>query len=174
MAMPLPVSAQSPLLFPGQTLRIALDPGHGGNAPGARGPTGLLEKDVCLALARNLALRLESNYTVILTRSDDYQVELQQRAAIANQADADMLISLHTGAGYVHATRGIAIFYYADAARAPPTGGADRLVPADDPQQWDRTQQRQREFLVNISHELRAPLNAILSFLRLILDDPVR
>jgi N-acetylmuramoyl-L-alanine amidase len=161
VAMAVRVSAQSPLLFPKQASRIALDPGHGGKDPGARGPTGLLEKDVGLALARNLALRLETHYEVILTRSDDYQVELQQRTAIANQAEADLLISLHTGAGFVHASRGIAIYYYSDAARTAPVDDMDRLVPADDPQQWTRTQQRYQQDSLALATALKARLDRI-------------
>lgn len=157
----LPASAQPPLLFPEQTSRIALDPGHGGKDTGARGPTGLLEKDACLALARNLALRLESNYRVILTRSDDYQVELQQRTAIANQDGADLLVSLHTGAGYVHTSRGLVIYYFADAARTAPTDTMDRLVPADDPQQWDRTQQRHQSASLTLATALKKRLDRV-------------
>jgi N-acetylmuramoyl-L-alanine amidase len=157
----LPAWAQSPLLFPDLTHRIALDPGHGGKDSGARGPTGLLEKDVCLALARNLALRLESRYRVILTRSDDYQVELPQRAAIANQARADLLLSLHTGAGYVNANQGFAIYYYADTARSAPMGNVDRLVSADDPQQWHRTQQRHQPLSLALATALKKRLDRI-------------
>jgi N-acetylmuramoyl-L-alanine amidase len=142
MAMPLSSLADPPLIFPEQSFRIALDPGHGGGDFGARGPTGLLEKNVCLALARNLALRLESQYQVILTRSDDYQVELQQRDAIANQADADLLISLHTGASFVHATRGMIVYYYADTDRGGRANAMDPSIAADDPQQWNLAQKR--------------------------------
>jgi N-acetylmuramoyl-L-alanine amidase len=156
-----PAWARTPLLFPEQTSRIALDPGHGGKDTGARGPTGLLEKDACLALARNLALRLESHYRVILTRSDDYQVELRQRTAIANQAGADMLVSLHAGAGYVHASRGFIIYYHADAARAAPKDNMDRRVPADDPQQWGRTQQRHQPASLTLATVLKKRLDRI-------------
>jgi N-acetylmuramoyl-L-alanine amidase len=137
-----PALANPPLLFPEKTARIALDPGHGGKDYGARGPTGLLEKEVCLELARNLALRLESLYQVTLTRSDDYQVELKQRAAIANQADANLMISLHTGAGFVHSARGISIYYHADTSQSIPASDLPRSGDADARQQWERTQTR--------------------------------
>jgi N-acetylmuramoyl-L-alanine amidase len=152
-------SAQAPLLLPKQTPRIALDPGHGGKDAGARGPTGLLEKDVCLTLARNLALRLESRFRVILTRSDDYLVELQQRTAIANQAAADLLVSLHTGAAYLHTTRGIDIYYYSDAGRTSPMDDTDRLVPADDPRQWSRTQLRHQAASLALAAALKKRLD---------------
>jgi N-acetylmuramoyl-L-alanine amidase len=154
-------SAQAPPLFPGQNARIALDPGHGGKDVGARGPTGLLEKDVCLTLARNLVLRLESRYSVILTRSDDYQAELYQRTAIANQAAADLLVSLHTGGGYVHANRGIDIYYYADAGRSSPMDDTDRLIPADDPQQWSRTQQRHQSASLALATALKKKIDQV-------------
>jgi N-acetylmuramoyl-L-alanine amidase len=161
MATVWPASAQVPLPFPKQTPRIALDPGHGGKNPGARGPTGLLEKDVCLALARNLALRLESSFTVVLTRSDDYQVELQQRTAIANQAEADLLISLHTGAGYVHASQEIVLYYYADVARNVPMDDMERLVPADDPRQWRQTQKRHQPASLALASALKKRLEGM-------------
>lgn len=103
---------------------VAIDPGHGGRHTGARGATGLLEKTVTLALARRLALDLETDYRVVLTRSDDYHVDLHQRAAIANHANADLMISLHTGTGFRHAARGWAIYYYSapgNPAQTPPT-----------------------------------------------------
>jgi N-acetylmuramoyl-L-alanine amidase len=159
VAMPLLSLADPPLILPGQSFRIALDPGHGGSDFGARGPTGLLEKNVCLALARNLALRLESQYKVILTRSDDYQVELQQRDAIANQADADLLISLHTGASFVHATRGMTVYYYADTDRGGPSDAMDPSIAADDPQQWDLAQKRYQASSLALATALKKRLD---------------
>jgi N-acetylmuramoyl-L-alanine amidase len=92
---------------------IALDPGHGGSNQGARGPTGLLEKEVSLTLARELATALEaSGYAVVLTRSDDYDVPLRNRTAIANHHKADLFISVHTAASYMHAASGITIHHY--------------------------------------------------------------
>jgi N-acetylmuramoyl-L-alanine amidase len=159
IATPVPVWADPPLNLPGQYFRVALDPGHGGSDLGARGPTGLLEKNVCLALARDLALRLESQYKVILTRSDDYQVELHQRDAIANQADADLLISLHTGASFVHATRGMTVYYYSDADRGAPSDAMDRPVAADDAQQWDLTQNRYQAASLALATALKKRLD---------------
>lgn len=147
-----------PLFAPEKIARIALDPGHGGRDAGARGPTGLLEKDACLEFARELALRLETHYQVTLTRSDDYQVELRQRTAIANQADADMLISLHTGAGYVHSTRGISIYYYQDIAGRLP---ADDTLPAadsDDRHLWDQTQAHHQSASLSLATALKKHL----------------
>lgn len=92
---------------------VAIDPGHGGHHQGSRGPTGVLEKTVVLEVARQLALDLEPDYRVVLTRRDDYHVDLHQRTAIANHAKADILISLHAGAAFRHTIAGRTIYYHA-------------------------------------------------------------
>ncbi|MFZ1984611.1 MAG: N-acetylmuramoyl-L-alanine amidase [Desulfatitalea sp.] len=97
---------------------IALDAGHGGKESGGRGPQGTLEKEVCLALVRHLTRLLEPDYRVILTRSDDYDVALPERTAIANHHDADLLISIHTAAGFTQAADGIAIYYFKPSVQA--------------------------------------------------------
>lgn len=130
----------SPLLFNDADAIVVLDPGHGGRDLGARGPTGLQEKRVTLELAHKLALRLESRYSVRLTRSDDYDVELHQRAATANEAKADLLISLHTGAGFVHATQGLAAYYYQTGK--PGTESIAEGAAVAEPRQWKHLQQR--------------------------------
>ncbi|SMB97715.1 N-acetylmuramoyl-L-alanine amidase [Thermanaeromonas toyohensis ToBE] len=76
--------------------RIGLDAGHGGSDPGAIGPNGLREKDVVLAIARDLAYRLQnSGFEVVMTRDADTDVELEERAARLNKAQADLVLSLH-------------------------------------------------------------------------------
>jgi N-acetylmuramoyl-L-alanine amidase len=80
--------------------RIVLDPGHGGNDPGAQGVNGLLEKDVTLAIALRLKRRLEesSNAKVLLTRETDTTRTLAERTAFANANSADLFISIHANA----------------------------------------------------------------------------
>ncbi len=74
---------------------IVLDPGNGGSDPGAVGPTGLLEKNINLIVALDLAQLLKiQGANVILTRSTDTYVPLNQRIEIANQASADLFISI--------------------------------------------------------------------------------
>lgn len=73
---------------------------------------GTLEKEVTLALARSIAAHLEETSRVILTRSDDYLLDIHARTAKANTNRADLFISLHTGGSAAHTTRGINIFYY--------------------------------------------------------------
>jgi N-acetylmuramoyl-L-alanine amidase len=79
--------------------RVVVDPGHGGRDTGAIGPHGVREKDVALAIARELAQRLRAlGFTVILTRKDDSYVSLDERTRIANQARADLFVSVHCNA----------------------------------------------------------------------------
>ncbi|MGI6307011.1 MAG: N-acetylmuramoyl-L-alanine amidase [Dethiobacteria bacterium] len=82
-----------------QGKRVCLDPGHGGSDPGAVGPTGLMEKEVNLAIALQTAELLRAaGMEVILTREEDYYVDLFSRAAIANNSEADVFVSIHANA----------------------------------------------------------------------------
>lgn len=91
-----PVRPRRPTERPG-VHTIVLDPGHGGRETGAVGPTGLLEKDVTLAICRKLKESLVKTLgvRVILTRDDDSVVPLDERTAIANQYHADLFLSVH-------------------------------------------------------------------------------
>ncbi|HKL48379.1 MAG TPA: N-acetylmuramoyl-L-alanine amidase, partial [Desulfuromonadales bacterium] len=92
---------------------IVVDPGHGGRDPGAIGPSGLLEKDVTLAMARLLAdrLRRDLNCKVVLTRDRDVYLPLNQRTDIANKLGADLFISLHANANKSSRPYGVETFY---------------------------------------------------------------
>jgi N-acetylmuramoyl-L-alanine amidase len=88
--------------------RIAIDPGHGGNDPGAQGPSGLKEKEVTLAVAHKLAPILsKQGIQVALTRDDDRYVTLEERTARANQFNADLFISIHCNAAENKTRRGV-------------------------------------------------------------------
>jgi len=94
----------SPLLSLAQQLnlgvrRIVLDPGHGGKDPGASA-FGMHEKDIVLQVAKKLAVKLQKELgcEVILTRSEDVFLSLEERTAIANTNSADLFISLHLNA----------------------------------------------------------------------------
>ena len=79
--------------------RIIVDAGHGGHDTGAIGPRGVREKDVTLAMAGRLARQLRAaGFEVILTRSDDRYLRLEERTAIANMARGDLFVSLHANA----------------------------------------------------------------------------
>ena len=88
--------------------RVAIDAGHGGNDPGAKGPTGVQEKEVTLAIAHKLApILARSGLQIALTRDDDRYVTLEERTARANAFGADLFISIHCNAAERTAKRGI-------------------------------------------------------------------
>ncbi len=91
---------------------IALDPGHGGEDPGAIGPSGLKEKDVVLAVALKLRDRLHGNpnIRVMLTRDADFFVPLHERVRKARRVQADLFVSIHADAFFTPAARGASVF----------------------------------------------------------------
>ncbi|HUI52802.1 MAG TPA: N-acetylmuramoyl-L-alanine amidase [Terriglobales bacterium] len=94
--------------------RIAIDPGHGGYDTGTAGPSGLLEKDLCLDVALRLGQLIRQNLPgtqVVYTRSDDRHVSLEERTAIANDANADLFISVHANSSDYRYIRGAETFY---------------------------------------------------------------
>lgn len=93
--------------------KIVLDPGHGGKDPGAIGVGGRREKDIVLGIAKKLAVKLrkEMGVQVVLTRTDDRFVALEDRMALANAEDADLFISLHMNASPNDAAKGIETYY---------------------------------------------------------------
>jgi len=91
---------------------IVIDPGHGGKDPGAVGRNGLLEKDVVLkvALKTRDALR-KKGYRVVLTRSTDVFLPLEERTAIANTENADLFLSIHANSAPNRKARGLETYY---------------------------------------------------------------
>ena len=95
---------------------VALDPGHGGEDPGAVGPAGTREKDVVLQIAHRLQLRI--NATVVngspmrcfMTRDADFFVPLHIRVQKARRVQADLFVSLHADAFFTPAARGASVF----------------------------------------------------------------
>ena len=81
-------------------LVIAIDPGHGGEDPGAMGSHGTNEKDVVLAIGRQLARAIdkERGMRAVLIRDGDYYLSLRQRTVLARQNKADLFISIHADA----------------------------------------------------------------------------
>jgi N-acetylmuramoyl-L-alanine amidase len=79
---------------------IAIDAGHGGEDPGARGPSGLIEKEVTLSIARRLKALVdaEPGLRAVLIRDDDYFIPLQGRTAKARSLRADLFVSIHADA----------------------------------------------------------------------------
>ena len=98
---------------PGKIRRIVVDPGHGGKDPGAIGQGGLQEKDVVLAMGLMLSrkIRDELGIDVVMTRSSDIFIELQERTAIANQVGADLFVSIHANASLNRNASGVETYY---------------------------------------------------------------
>lgn len=93
--------------------RIVVDPGHGGHDPGAVGPSGLQEKEVVLAISLKLRelLKDELGLDVVMTRSTDVFIPLEERTAIANKVNADLFLSVHANAAANHNANGIETYY---------------------------------------------------------------
>ena len=137
---------ETPPLLPESTgvRTIVIDPGHGGSENGARGPSGTLEKNVVLSIARQLKAAIEARLgiRVLLTRGGDETVALDARAAFANNNKADLFISIHANASVRSSVTGAEVFYvtlgeYGTAVRGnvaepgallPTLGGGARAV----------------------------------------------
>ena len=104
-----PVLAQSKI---DRLVVIALDPGHGGEDPGAIGPSGLREKDVVLAIAMQLRDRINANPSMraMLTRDADFFVPLHERVKKARRVQADLFVSIHADAFLNPEARGASVF----------------------------------------------------------------
>jgi N-acetylmuramoyl-L-alanine amidase len=95
---------------------IALDPGHGGEDPGAIGPGGTREKDVVLRIAQRLQARINSNSVngspmrAFLTRDADFFVPLHVRVQKARRVQADLFVSIHADAFFTPTARGASVF----------------------------------------------------------------
>jgi N-acetylmuramoyl-L-alanine amidase len=91
---------------------IAIDPGHGGEDPGAIGPKGTYEKHVTLAISRRLrgAIDATPNLRAVLTRDDDYFVPLATRVQKARRAQADLFVSIHADAFNEPRAKGSSVF----------------------------------------------------------------
>ncbi len=117
LAAPQPID---PLVFPLAVRKIAIDPGHGGAAVGTQAASGLYEKDMTLDIAHRLErLLVASSFEVVMTRADDRAVSLRDRARIANEARADLFVSIHLNWIADGNTRGVETYY---------------LGPTDDPE----------------------------------------
>ncbi|MBN2498666.1 MAG: N-acetylmuramoyl-L-alanine amidase [Deltaproteobacteria bacterium] len=103
------------VLQPGHTSTIVvIDPGHGGSERGARGVSGTREKDLVLAISKNIreALRAIPEIRVLMTREGDEDVGLWQRVEIANQAGAQLFISVHANAFVKPSLGGVETFFH--------------------------------------------------------------
>jgi N-acetylmuramoyl-L-alanine amidase len=111
---------------------VAIDPGHGGEDDGVKGPAGTKEKDITLSIARRVKAILEARLgvRVLLTREDDRNVPIDDRTAMANNNKADLFISLHANGSLRRNAAGLAIFSAAfdkEASESAGTHRAERL-----------------------------------------------
>lgn len=172
---PQPLTSTKPVESPG-IHTIVIDPGHGGKEVGAIGPGGLLEKDATLAVCTQLAAALEAKLKtrVILTRSDDTVVPLDQRTAIANQYHADLFLSVHMNAAIVKGAHGAETYFLsldasdklaekaaevenasAKNAAAPPSSSDLKLIL------WDLAQQEYLNESSRLAQALQEEMNRI-------------
>lgn len=162
-------------------LVLVVDPGHGGVEDGARGPGGLVEKDVTLDLARRLkrALADVPGLTVVLTRDDDRLLGLDERTAIANHNRADLFLSVHLNASPRGSARGAETYFLSaeatddDARRVAAMesrlSGVDESAPAapaaaaDDLELvlWDLAQNRHLDESSRLGERIQKGLNEL-------------
>jgi N-acetylmuramoyl-L-alanine amidase len=125
-----PIAADKPKQAkPGQKLiTIAVDAGHGGEDPGARGANGSHEKNITLAIARKLKQQIdaEDNMQAILIRDGDYFVPLGDRVKKARAAKADLFISIHADSFVNSTAKGSSVFALSE--RGATSAGARYLA----------------------------------------------
>jgi N-acetylmuramoyl-L-alanine amidase len=108
-----PVPLKHPAATRDQRWHVVIDAGHGGKDPGAIGPSGLMEKDVVLDIARRLRERMqqELQWRVTLTRDSDIFIPLEERTAIANAKGADLFVSIHANSAERPDAHGIETYF---------------------------------------------------------------
>ncbi len=132
-------------IFAKQKKTIVLDPGHGGYDNGALGPEGTFEKNVTLDLARMVAAELENTCRVILTRTDDYFLNIPSRTSMANHVKADLFISIHSGGSFLHQASGITLYFFKEIsgpALTPDTEPSKPFERIDNRSPWSNIQNR--------------------------------
>lgn len=92
---------------------MVIDPGHGGDDRGGRGPKGTLEKQITLDVARRLKTLIETRLgvRVVMTRDEDRGISLDERDAVANNSKADLFLSLHVNAAPSPSVKGTEVYY---------------------------------------------------------------
>lgn len=143
-SQPLQATPKIPI-FAQQKKTIVLDPGHGGYDTGASGPEGTFEKNVTLELARTVAAELENTYHVILTRTDDYFLNIPTRASMANHENADLFISIHVGGSFLHQANGITLYFFnaiSESVLTPDTEPSKPLEIINPQSPWSNIQNR--------------------------------
>jgi N-acetylmuramoyl-L-alanine amidase len=132
--------AQAPGPKPRPVFKVAIDAGHGGDDRGARGQKGLTEKEAAMAIALELKRSLEGQgFQVLMTRKDTAFVPLWERAKLANEAGADLFLSLHLNAARARGAKGSEVYFLSlgksdedsDAVAALENAGAEQTPGSD-------------------------------------------
>ena len=128
-------------------ITIAVDAGHGGEDPGARGRSGTQEKDVTLAIARKLKERIdrEPNMRAVLIRDGDYYVPLHMRVQKARRVNADLFVSIHADAFIKPHARGSSVFVLSERGA---TSAAAR---------WIATRENEADLIGGVNIDVKDP-----------------
>src|ERR1017187_7835525 len=150
-----------------KTKTIVLDPGHGGVEEGAKGPGGLLEKDATLALTKTIQEVLQRRgYHVVMTRLSDATVGLDDRAAQANAAKADVFISVHCNASRAATAHGTEVYYLSldasDRAAALLAESENATLRDLDLILWDLAQNQHLSASARLAEIVQADFNRLL------------
>jgi N-acetylmuramoyl-L-alanine amidase len=154
---------------------IVIDPGHGGGDTGAIGPGGAREKDLTLTLSERLAAALRDRLPVrvVLTRTEDAELPLATRAALGNELEADLFLSLHLNSSYGRSARGTETYFLsleasderaAEAAAAANAANGAAADPAADLELilWDMAQSRHLAASQQLANLIQEELNQAL------------
>lgn len=176
-AAPIPGAAPAPATAP-RLRTVVLDVGHGGSEEGAKGPSGLLEKDAMLALAKTMQEVLtQRGYRVVTTRTTDANVSLEDRAAAANAAHADVFVSLHANASRSGEAHGTEVYYLSleasdratallaeseNQAAETPTAGKNAAVKDLDLILWDLAQNQHLAASERLAEIIQGDFNRLL------------
>ena len=149
---------------------VILDPGHGGEDQGAKGPGNELEKDITLAVARATAARLQAaGLATRLTREGDETVPLTDRTALANRLQATVFISIHANASAARGAKGAETYYMSADASDPQAAQAAAQENAGAPKDtvqlilWDLAHVANLNNSARLAREIQEKLNALQS-----------
>lgn len=158
---------------------IAIDAGHGGEDPGAIGPSGLYEKNVAMAISTLLKKKIDSTqgYRAMLVRTGDYYIKLSKRRKIARDANADIFLSIHADAFTDNSPRGGSVYTLSQtgassasaAFLAEKENAADRIggVPLNDTDDLLASVLLDLSMTATLDSSVRAA-NAVLDEMRLV------
>jgi N-acetylmuramoyl-L-alanine amidase len=151
-------------------MRIVIDAGHGGRDRGTVGRDGLLEKDLVLEIGRRLGKLLETRLgmEVIYTRQNDSYIPLAERASIANQAQADLFVSVHANYSDLPSARGVETYFTSlftvpaskDVEMRPGEGGAGNAAASVSPADLQGRVEQSRRLAESVQRSLYRTLSA--------------